>query len=326
MPKIEKSTDAERRVSLAQIDLDTNVRENYEHIDELADSIAENGLLQSLSVKDNGINPNDGMQHFLLIAGYRRFKAVTKLFEENRGPDAVNIKIVQGENLVIQLVENVQRSDLKPAELEAGIHQMIVSGMNQKDIAHRLSKSAQWVCNVLAAYDARTKAENAGIDTKGIETSAMRLMNGVKDGDIKPMVQKLQENGGTMKVADNLLKMYQKNGKVANAIIPEPFSIKTEKPLIKSPEHHGRLIDDYKPEDIEVPLPKIYAILAKYKDTLANTINKCNMRISVASTDGDTESLQEQKDALEKYMYKQDAALEIIALLSDKFKGYVERA
>jgi|AntRauTorcE11898_2_1112593.scaffolds.fasta_scaffold04623_2 ParB family chromosome partitioning protein len=110
------------------------VRQDFseERIDSLAKSIAEVGQLQPIVVqkKDN---------HYLLIAGERRLRAVKKdekekiaavIFEEEISPE----KFRQ-----IQLIENLQRQDLNPLERAISINKFIEDNdLSKKDAAEKL--------------------------------------------------------------------------------------------------------------------------------------------------------------------------------------------
>jgi hypothetical protein len=63
--------------------------------------------------------------------------------------------VVQGDKLTIQLVENLQRSDLSPRDREAGIFQFTEAKNSIKEIASRLSKSETFVYRNLIAYRVR---------------------------------------------------------------------------------------------------------------------------------------------------------------------------
>lgn len=102
-----------------------------ERIDSLAKSIAEVGQLQPIVVqkKDN---------HFLLIAGERRLRAVKK--DEQQHIAAVILEDVSPEKFrQIQLIENLQRQDLNPLERAFSINKFMEdNNMSKKDAAEKL--------------------------------------------------------------------------------------------------------------------------------------------------------------------------------------------
>ena len=113
-------------------------------LDELAASIKENGLLQPLVVR-----PTPGAQdRFELVAGERRFRAVTRLGWEE--VSAVVRDATDETLLVLALVENLQREALNPLE-EAEGYRMLGDrfSLTQADIAKAVGKDRSTVANFM---------------------------------------------------------------------------------------------------------------------------------------------------------------------------------
>lgn len=110
-------------------------------IRELADSIAQNGLLCPISVRQVG-------KRYQLIAGERRLMAF-RLLEE----PAIPALLEQADDLragALALVENLQRRDLNFFEQAAAIANLIQSGgLTQRQAAERLGMSQPAVANKL---------------------------------------------------------------------------------------------------------------------------------------------------------------------------------
>lgn len=110
------------------------VRQDFSEarIDSLAKSIAEVGQLQPIVVqkKDN---------HYLLIAGERRLRAVKK-DEKNKIAAVILEEDVSAEKFrQIQLIENLQRQDLNPLERAISINKFIEDNdLSKKDAAEKL--------------------------------------------------------------------------------------------------------------------------------------------------------------------------------------------
>ncbi len=80
---------------------------NEDELQELAQSIHRNGLLNPITVKENGNG------QFIIIAGERRYRAHLVLDLEN-----IDCIVYTGSNgKELQLVENINRQDLNPMEL-----------------------------------------------------------------------------------------------------------------------------------------------------------------------------------------------------------------
>lgn len=111
-------------------------------LDELAESIRENGLIQPVLVRQL----LDG--DYELIAGHRRWLAVKQL-----GLPTVRAIVesrTDAESAVLALVENIQRRDLGCMEEARAIAGLLEStGMTQQEAARRLGKSQPAVANKL---------------------------------------------------------------------------------------------------------------------------------------------------------------------------------
>jgi ParB-like chromosome segregation protein Spo0J len=70
----------------------------------------------------------------------------------------------------IQLIENIQREDLSPADLELAVKALVDRHGSQEKVAEILMKSKQWVNSVLAASRVR---ENLGhsLENQGVKDS-----------------------------------------------------------------------------------------------------------------------------------------------------------
>jgi len=110
-------------------------------LEELRDSIAENGILQPLTVRCKGA-------YFELIAGERRLRAARMA-----GLCEVPCIVVDADmerSGEIALIENIQRRDLDFVEEAEGISRLIrLFGLSQEQAARRLGKSQSAVANKL---------------------------------------------------------------------------------------------------------------------------------------------------------------------------------
>ena len=112
-------------------------------LNQLADSITENGLLQPIAVRPKKVGPG-----YIIIAGERRWRAA-RLAGLDEVP--VIIKDVTDEQAAaLALIENLQREDLDPIEVAEGCKQLIEKyGLTQESAAKRLGKSRSAVTNSL---------------------------------------------------------------------------------------------------------------------------------------------------------------------------------
>jgi ParB/RepB/Spo0J family partition protein len=209
MPKMEGASIA-RVISLSDLIETGNVREDYSDIEELAASIKKNGLLEPILIK-TAAPADDGSPRFELIAGHRRVKACRYLIEKGDDFSHINAVIVSGDKLTIQLIENMQRSDLTAQERERGVFLMTENGLTQREVAAEISKNEVYVSRHIAAYKLRKIAEEKGLDTSGLETSIFDVIRTAKEEHIPMLVQFIINDGGTMNAARAVMKGYRGN-------------------------------------------------------------------------------------------------------------------
>jgi ParB family chromosome partitioning protein len=103
-----------------------------ERIDSLAKSIAEVGQLQPIVVQKKN-------NHYILIAGERRMRAVRKDGKEKIAAVIFDEEITPKRFRQIQLIENLQRQDLNPLERAISINKFMEdNNLNKKDAAEKL--------------------------------------------------------------------------------------------------------------------------------------------------------------------------------------------
>lgn len=135
--------------SLNEIDIDL-IRPNPEQprtrftesaLEELAQSIAANGVVQPIVVRRKG----DG---FEIVAGERRWRAAQKA-GLRKIPAAV--KDVSDDKLLeLALIENIQRQELNPIE-EASAYRKLIDtlGLTQEDVASRVGKDRTLIATAI---------------------------------------------------------------------------------------------------------------------------------------------------------------------------------
>jgi len=253
MPKMENAGKL-RQIPIDQIIENGNVRTDYADIEELAASIKAVGQLEPVLVKSLGKNKQTQLEEFDLVAGFRRRRAFQYLKDKGDGFTMIDAVVVSGDKLTLQLVENLQRSDLSPRDREAGIYQLNKAGVSNKEIAARLSKSEPFVSRNLAAYKVRASiAQAAAAEIKKLEadavawgenpppgaldglerarewlkdinelsTQALCEIQGIKKDALIPISKRLIAGGGTVACARQLVRDY-------NAPKKEPAPKKTE--------------------------------------------------------------------------------------------------
>ena len=115
---------------------------NEESLRELADSIAQIGIVQPITLRDTG----DGF--YTIIAGERRWRACQMAGLE-RVP--AYIRTVDDENMMeMALVENIQRQDLTVLEVALAYQHLIEQyGLTQEQLSEKVGKNRATVTNYL---------------------------------------------------------------------------------------------------------------------------------------------------------------------------------
>lgn len=164
----ENAADAGGTVSININDIEPNrgqPRKDFDEkaLSELADSIAQHGLIQPIVVKPTV----DG--RYSIIAGERRWRAC-RLAGLNEVP--VIIKDADEQTLMeIALIENLQREDLNAVEEALGYRSLIDGyGLTQDEVAKQMGKSRSAVTNalrLLSLNDTELEALRRGTITAG---------------------------------------------------------------------------------------------------------------------------------------------------------------
>ena len=151
----------------------------------LADSIAENGVLQPILVR-----PAKREGYYQIIAGERRWRA-----SKMAGLSDIPAVIVDADELQtaqFALIENLQREDLDPWEEATAYDRLIREfGLRQEDLALRLGKSRSAVANTLRLLD--LPEDIAGLlREKKLSAGHARALLGLRDpARVMPLAQKV---------------------------------------------------------------------------------------------------------------------------------------
>ena len=140
-------TAAEDRVNYIKIhEIMPNVNQprktfNEDKIEELADSIREHGIIQPIVVRKK-------KKGYEIVAGERRWRAAMKagLAEV----PCLLKELTDEQNMLIAIIENMQREDLNPIEEAEGLHQMVSNfGLTQEQVSKSVGKSRPYITNAL---------------------------------------------------------------------------------------------------------------------------------------------------------------------------------
>ncbi len=198
-----------------------------ESIAELAQSILQVGLLQPLLVRRVG-------EHYELVAGERRLRAVTSLGMQNVSC-IIQQEILDEASAVMALIENLQREDLHFLE-EAQCYASLLETyhLTQEQLAERLGKSQSSVANKLRLLKLSDEVKSAMTDARLSERHARALLRLNGDEERLSLVKKIGEQGLSVKETEKLVE------KTLNRLYDEKADFAKPRPVII------RLVRDYR--------------------------------------------------------------------------------
>ena len=132
-------------LSISEVETNSAQPRKYfdeEALAELADSIAEHGIIQPITVRKLASG------YYQIIAGERRWRAARLA-----GLREIPVVVMEADDrkaAELAMIENLQREDLNPMEEAAGYQSLIESyHMTQEEAAQRVGKSRSAVANAL---------------------------------------------------------------------------------------------------------------------------------------------------------------------------------
>lgn len=171
---------------------------------ELADSIAEHGIIQPLLVRplaDGG---------YQIIAGERRWRAA-RMAGLTEVPVLVK-EITESEIMELALVENLQREDLNPIEEAEGLRTLMESyGMTQEEAAKRVGKSRPAVANATRLLLLPPKVVELVKDGTLSAGHARALLALSDDDRIRDLAEEIVKKGLSVRDTERLVKFMLKD-------------------------------------------------------------------------------------------------------------------
>ncbi len=176
-------------------------RKNFdlESLQQLADSIAEHGLLQPVVVREalGG--------YYEIIAGERRWRAA-----KMAGLSEIPVTILTADDRKaseLAIIENVQREDLNPME-EAQAYKKLQEeyGLTQDRVASAVGKSRSAVANTLRLLDLPEEAGALVASGKLSEGHAKVLLGTTYEEDLIKAAKEVAEKGLSVRETEALVK------------------------------------------------------------------------------------------------------------------------
>ena len=180
-----------------------NPRKDLGNLDELADSIRKNGIMQNLTViplsaltdePDMQPEPDDISLHsdFYVLIGHRRLSAA-KLAGVTELPCKIISKISVKEQVGIMLEENMQRNDLTVYEQAQGFQMMLDLGETEDSIAEKTGFSKATIRHRLNIAKLDQNVLKSKEQQEGFQMNLMDLYELEKIEDIKERNKILNE-------------------------------------------------------------------------------------------------------------------------------------
>ena len=168
-----------------------------EKIQELAQSIKENGLIQPIIVRQS---PVIGYE---ILAGERRYRAS---IEAGLSEVPVIIKKLSDQDMMVHsIIENLQREDLNPIEEAKAYQSLIDKGYTHADIAEKMGKSRPYITNLvrlLTLPDFILK----DVETGKLSQAHARLLIQLPLKEQKNLLNRIQKEDLSVRQVEYLLK------------------------------------------------------------------------------------------------------------------------
>lgn len=195
------------KVPLSCLKITDNVRMNFDEaeIEELANSIRQNGLMNPITVRPPETDA-DGNKTYEVIAGGRRIRAHQWLCEHGDDFSLIECCMRTGDKWALQMIENIQRTDLTPREKENAVAKALEEGLTQTQIADKLSKPIQWVSDIVAGAKIRKIADEAGLNTEEITTKTLSQLRSIPEEKLVSCLTQLIAEGGTYRAATRMMQ------------------------------------------------------------------------------------------------------------------------
>lgn len=169
---------------------------NEEKIEELAASIREHGIIQPIVVRKKS-------RGYEIVAGERRWRAAIKA-ELSQVPCLIR-NLDDEQNMLIAIIENMQREDLNPIEEAEGLRQMTETfGMTQEQVSRSVGKSRPYITNSMRLLKLPEYIRESIADGR-ISAGHGRTLIAASDEDMRKSIwEKMIKEGLSVREAEKL--------------------------------------------------------------------------------------------------------------------------
>lgn len=168
-----------------------------EKIQELAQSIKENGLIQPIIVRQS---PVIGYE---ILAGERRYRAS---IAAGLSEVPVIIKNLSDQDMMIySIIENLQREDLNPIEEAKAYQSLIDKGYTHADIAEKMGKSRPYITNLVRLLTLPDFILTE-VEVGKLSQAHARLLIQLSTDEQKKLLYRIQTEDLSVRQVEHLLK------------------------------------------------------------------------------------------------------------------------
>ena len=168
-----------------------------EKIQELAQSIKENGLIQPIIVRQS---PVIGYE---ILAGERRYRAsiVAGLSEV-----PVIVKNLSDQDMMVHsIIENLQREDLNPVDEAKAYQSLIDKGFTHADIAEKMGKSRPYITNLVRLLNLSPFILKE-VESGRLSQAHARLLINLSKNDQENLLKRIQAEDLSVRQVERLLR------------------------------------------------------------------------------------------------------------------------
>lgn len=219
-PVATRSTEKTRDGELRELAVDQLQRGQYqprtdmhtESLDELADSIREQGLVQPIVVRPVG------QDKYEIIAGERRWRAA-----QMAGLHEVPVVIRQVDDraaIAMALIENIQRENLNPIEEARSLHRLMLEfELTQQKAAEAVGRSRSGVANLLRLLELNEDVK-ALLEHRQLEMGHARAILGLKGQVQSDTANKVAKQGLSVRETEQLVRKLTEPGARPKSQVP----------------------------------------------------------------------------------------------------------
>ncbi len=148
---------------------------NQENIQELSDSVRENGIIQPIIVQ------TDGNGYYTIIAGERRYRAA--IMAGLQKIPCIIRDFTETEQYIVSMIENIQRSNLDPIEEALGYKNICETyNLSHAEVAKMLGKGRSHVANMIGILS-MPKPIHQMLSNGEITTGHAKVLKRITDPD-----------------------------------------------------------------------------------------------------------------------------------------------